>query len=153
MALLPFLRKKDFFNQEEKDQILAAIRNAEIRTSGEIRIFVESRCRYVDPIDRAAELFFGLKMNETEQRNAVLVYIALKDHQLAIFGDQGIYEKTGQEFWNKEVSQMLRQFNRQNYVDGLVQVTTEIGEALQKHFPFDQTTDKNELPDDIVFGK
>jgi hypothetical protein len=28
----------------------------------------------------------------------------------------------------------------------------DIGDALHTHFPFDNDTDKNELPDDIVFG-
>jgi uncharacterized membrane protein len=29
----------------------------------------------------------------------------------------------------------------------------QIGEALTTHFPYDNDTDKNELPDQIVFGK
>jgi len=54
---------------------------------------VESRCRYVDPLDRAAEVFANLKMEQTDARNAVLVYVALKDRQLALLGDKGIHEK------------------------------------------------------------
>ncbi|XVJ66276.1 MAG: TPM domain-containing protein [Lacibacter sp.] len=143
---------KPFFTDEEEQRIVAAIRAAEKRTSGEIRVFVESRCSYVDAVDRAAEIFFGLKMEQTEDRNGVLLYIATKDHQLAIYGDKGIHEKVGTAFWNKEVQKILSEFSKQNFADGIVTVITEIGEALVTHFPY-ENEDRNELPDDIVFGR
>ena len=68
-----------------------------------IRVYIESRCRFVDPLDRAAEVFAFLKMEKTSGHNAVLVYLAVKDRQLAIFGDQGIHEKVGEVFWQKQV--------------------------------------------------
>jgi uncharacterized membrane protein len=101
---------------------------------------------------RAQEIFLSLKMTETAQRNAVLVYIAMKDRQLAIYGDEGIHTKVGDAFWNNEVKKMLEQFNGENYTEGLVQIIYDIGEALVTHFPYDGSTDKNELPDEIVFG-
>jgi len=143
---------KPFFTDEDHQRIVAAIRAAEKRTSGEIRIFVESRCSYVDAVDRAAEIFFGLKMEKTEDRNGVLLYIAIKDHQLAIFGDKGIHEKVGTAFWNNEVKKMLSEFSKHHYADGIINIVTEIGEALVTHFPY-ENEDRNELPDDIVFGK
>ena len=147
-------RKADnFFSEQEKEKVLQAIQNAERSTSGEVRVYVESRCRFVDPIDRAAEIFYNLKMDATEQHNGVLVYVAIKDRQLAIFADEGIYKKAGASFRKEEVSKMLQQFNKENYADGLATVVKEIGESLHTHFPYDATTDKNELPDDIVFGK
>lgn len=150
--MFPFSKKKQFFTEEEKKLIIEAVRFAEKRTSGEIRVFVESRCKYVDAIDRAAEIFFGLKMEKTADRNAVLLYLAMKDHQLAIFADEGIYKKLGQAYWNNEIKQLISNFNREDYAAGIRQCVTEIGEALYTHFPFDNNTDKNELPDDIVFG-
>lgn len=148
-----FRKKKEFFNPEEKQRIVDAIKQAEQRTSGEVRVFVESRCKYVDAIDRAAEIFFGLEMQKTEQRNAVLVYIAMKDHQLAVFGDEGIHQKVGNSYWQDKVKKMLRDFDRDDYAEGLRQCVLDIGEALYSHFPYDRQTDKNELPDDIVFGR
>lgn len=106
----------------------------------------------MDAIDRAAEIFFSLKMEKTEERNAVLVYVALKDHQLAVFADEGIYQKTGQEYWNKVVAEMIQSFNKDDYAKGIAECVIQIGEALTTHFPFDNDTDKNELPDHIVFG-
>jgi uncharacterized membrane protein len=153
MSLFSFFKKENFFTEEEKLQIIEAVRNAEKRTSGEVRVFVESRCSYMDAIDRAKEIFAELKMYETADRNAVLVYVALKDKQLAVFGDEGIHSKLGNEYWNTEVRKMISKFNKENYAEGLKEVVTDIGGALTELFPYNNDTDKNELPDDIVFGK
>jgi uncharacterized membrane protein len=142
-----------FFSEEERNTIVNAVKTAETNTSGEIRVYVESRCRFVDAIDRAIEVFSGLGMQQTDQRNAVLVYVALKDKQLAIFADDGIYTKAGKQFWNDAVRNMLQHFNKENYAAGIAHVVEEIGSTLSHHFPYDAATDKNELPDDIVFGK
>ena len=153
MSLFSPFKKKDFFTEEEKLQVIEAVRNAEKRTSGEVRVFVESRCSYMDAIDRAKEIFSELKMNATADRNAVLVYVALKDKQLAVFGDEGIHTKLGNDYWNAEVKKMISKFNKENYAEGIKEVVTDIGEALTQLFPYNNDTDKNELPDDIVFGK
>ncbi|MFT3701375.1 MAG: TPM domain-containing protein [Agriterribacter sp.] len=149
-----FRKKVDhFFSPKENQDIVAAIREAERLTSGEVRVYVESRCRFVNPVDRAIELFYGLKMEKTEQRNGVLLYIATKDHQLAVFGDEGIHQKVGMDFWNREVKHMLGEFNAAHFADGVIKIVKEIGNALHEHFPYSADTDKNELPDEIVFGK
>jgi uncharacterized membrane protein len=153
MSLFSLFKKEDLFTVEEKQQIIEAVRNAEGMTSGEVRVFVENRCSYMDAIDRAKEIFAELKMYETKDRNAVLVYVALKDKQLAIFGDEGIHNKLGNDYWNTEVKKMIDNFNKENYAEGIKEVVNDIGEALTQLFPYNNDTDKNELPDDIVFGK
>ena len=151
--MFSFFKKKNFFTAEEQQLIIEAIQNAERMTSGEVRVFVESKCSYMDAIDRAAELFFQLEMQKTDDHNAVLVYVAMKDRQLAVFGDEGIHNKVGNEYWSTEVKKMISNFNRENYAAGIAEVVKDIGTALTKNFPFNNDTDKNELPDDIVFGK
>jgi uncharacterized membrane protein len=153
LNIFPWNKKKEFFNEEQRQLIVDAIQNAERVTSGEVRVFVESKCSYIDAIDRAAELFFKLQMQETKDRNAVLVYVAMKDRQLAVFGDEGIHKKVGDEYWNTEVKKMISNFNRENYAAGISEVVKDIGLALTQHFPYNNDTDKNELPDDILFGK
>jgi uncharacterized membrane protein len=150
---MSLLSRKPLFNETQQQQVVTAIQAAEQRTSGEIRVYVESRCRYVNPLHRAAEIFAGLNMEKTAARNAVLVYVALKDRQLALFGDQGINEKVGTAFWNQQVRNIIGHFNKADYAGGIARVVTEIGAALQTHFPYDKGTDRNELPDDIVFGR
>lgn len=150
---LPFFKRKDFFIPDERMKLIEAIRSAEMRTSGEIRVFIESRCRFVDPLDRAAELFWSLQMDRTKDHNAVLIYVAMKDHQVAIYADKGIHEKVGEIFWQKEVIAMTTHFREHHYSVALLEVIRDIGEALYIHFPYSREVDKNELPDDIVFGK
>lgn len=148
-----FSKKKSLLNDEDTRVVVKAIRHAEQHTSGEVRVYIESHCRWMDAIDRAAEVFFSLQMEKTEQRNAVLVYVALKDRQLAVFGDEGIHQKVGTGYWNKVVEEMIGSFNSDNYAEGIGNCVVQIGDALHQHFPYDKQTDKNELPDEIVFGK
>lgn len=147
-----FKRKNKFFTPEEQGLIVSAIQKAERSTSGEVRVYVESRCSYMDALDRAIELFTELEMYKTTERNAVLVYIAVKDHQLAVFGDEGIHRKVGIDYWNNEVSKMLRDFNKDNYAKGIAGCVNDIGQSLQHFFPYTDQ-DKNELSDDIQFGR
>src|SRR5436190_6528657 len=152
MRLFPFA-KKQFFSPEERQRIVEAIKQAEQQTSGEIRVFVESRCSYMDALDRALEIFSKEQMQNTVDRNAVLIYLAIKDRQLAVFGDEGIHKKVGNEYWNKQVQQMITHFNKENFAEGVRQCVLEVGEVLKDHFPYNKDTDKNELPDDIIFGR
>src|SRR5688500_5972617 len=149
--MFPFLRRKrnKFFDPEELELIAKAIKTAERETSGEVRVFVEGRCSWMDAIDRAKELFVSLKMDQTVDRNATLVYIAMKDHQLAVFGDEGIHQKVGTDYWEKLVKEMIGCFNKNNYAEGIASSVLQIGQALKTYFPYKQDTDKNELPDDI----
>ncbi|NOT52563.1 MAG: TPM domain-containing protein [Chitinophagaceae bacterium] len=147
-----FKRKKKFFTDEEQRLVVSAIQNAERCTSGEVRVFIESRCSYVDALDRAIEIFAQMGMQATQERNGVLVYVAIKDHQLAVFGDEGIHRKVGSEYWNNEVKKMISEFDGNNYAKGIAGCVEDIGNALQKFFPYTDK-DKNELSDDIQFGR
>jgi uncharacterized membrane protein len=151
--LFSIIKRKHYFNSIEQDQIISAIREAEKQSSGEIRLFVEGRCRYVNPVLRAEEIFLQLKKDQTKGRNAVLVYVAMKDKQLAVYGDRGIHEKVGDEFWNRQIASILQHFDKKNYVHGLTKIIEETGQALASHFPYDPQGDINELPDDIVYGR
>ncbi|MBC9934070.1 TPM domain-containing protein [Chitinophaga qingshengii] len=151
MRLFPFTKKREIFSETDKNRLVQAIRVAERLTSGEIRLFVENRCSYVDPIDRAREAFTSLGMEKTKQRNGVLVYVALKDHQFAILGDQGIHDRVGNDFWQKEATLLRSHFQGNRIIEGIEECIREIGESLRTHFPH-EAGDANELPDDIVFN-
>ena len=104
-------------------------------------------------MDRAAEIFYNLKMDKTDERNAVLLYIAINDQELALFGDEGIYKATGAEYWNNSVRVMLQEIKADDIIGGMVHCITSVGETLHEKFPYNKLEDKNELPDEIVFGK
>jgi uncharacterized membrane protein len=151
VGLFPFQKKKEYFTAEQQQQMVDAIQKAEKHTSGEVRVFIESKCKYVNSVDRAQEIFFNLKMEKTHDRNAVLLYLAMEDHQIALFADEGIYQRLGKEYWTTEVKKIIAAFRKDDYTTGICTVVTDIGNALKEQFPY-ETTDKNELPDEIIFG-
>lgn len=151
--ILKLFKAKPLFAEEDIAKLKQAIAIAEKSTSGEIRVFVESRCRYVDATDRAAELFLELGMFNTEARNGVLIYLATKDQQLAIWGDQGIHDQLGNAYWQHRVSEMLTAFDKNDYIAGIVLCVEEVGKALSTHFPYSKQDDQNELSDEILFGR
>jgi uncharacterized membrane protein len=153
LRLFPWQKPKPFFSEEENRQLVAAIQHAEMDTSGEVRVYIESHCRFVDAVDRAHEIFFKLGMDKTELRNATLVYVAMKDRQTAVYGDTGIHEKVGEKYWQDVVTKMLMHFRQDKLATGICHGIEDLGKALQYYFPYNKETDKNELPDDIVFGK
>jgi uncharacterized membrane protein len=153
MSIFPLFKKAPYLTDDEKQKIVAAIREAEQKTSGEVRVYIESKNAYVDPVDRAVEVFYNLKMDKTAERNAVLLYFAMKDKQLALFGDDGIYKATGEKYWNDAVKEIISDFSKENITESIVSAILKIGQTLKEKFPYDRVSDKNELPDEIIFGK
>ena len=139
-----------FFNKEEQARIVRAIEEAELNTSGEIRVHVESKCKG-DAVSRAIYVFNYLKMYETAQRNGVLVYVAHESKKLAIIGDVGINNKVPADFWNKIKDDMISAFSTGCYVEGICEAVKAAGISLKEYFPY-QDDDVNEQPDEISFG-
>jgi uncharacterized membrane protein len=140
----------NFFTKEQKELIKSAVKEAELNTSGEIRVHLDNRCRE-DVMDRAAWWFAKLEMHKTEQRNGVLFYLAVRDRKFAILGDAGINAVTPENFWDGIKEKMAEQFAAGDFSGGLREGILQAGEALKSHFPH-QADDINELPDDISFG-
>jgi len=139
------------FSGENKQKILEAIRQAELNTSGEIRLHVESRCR-IDVLDQAAYIFKKLEMHQTKDRNGVLFYLALKDKKFAVLGDAGINASVPANFWDEVISLITSYFKDNQFVEGLAKGIELAGQQLKEHFPY-QSDDKNELSDEISIGK
>lgn len=143
---------QSFLSPEEKKKIVAAIAKAEKNTSGELRVHLENHCNE-EVLDRAAYLFDKLEMHKTESQNGVLIYVAVKDHQLAILGDGGINKVVSAGFWDNVRDIMVSHFKENRYADGLEAGILMAGEQLKEHFPYNSKTDVNELSNDISFGK
>jgi uncharacterized membrane protein len=142
---------KQFFNQAQKEAIQAAIADAELNTSGEIRVHIDDKCT-VTPIEKAIEVFEKLKMHETELRNGVLIYVAVKDHKLAIVGDQGINDAVADNFWDEIKNNLIANFKKGMYAEGIYEGIAAAGIQLKAHFPY-QSDDTNELSNEISFGE
>lgn len=143
---------RDTITPAEEQKIVAAIQEAEQKTSGEIRVHVESNCDK-DVLDRATEIFAELHMHQTELRNGVLFYVALEDHQFAVLGDAGINATVPDHFWEDITAEVVKHFKQKKYAEGLAKGILMAGEQLQAHFPYDRHGDTNELSDDVSFGE
>ncbi len=146
--------RKPLLDAEVQNQVVERIKAAELKTTGELRVFVEARCAYVDPMDRAKEIFAQLRMDQTEKRNAVIIYIAMKDRQFALFGDVAIYELAGgPKFWETAAQHLVAKLKEGKVGEGICGCIDELSNAMAAHFPYDPSIPHNELPDEIVFGK
>ncbi len=141
---------KNFFTKEQKNKIKQAIINAELDTSGEIRVHIENYCKE-DVLDRTSFLFKKIKMNKTELRNGVLFYLAIKSRKFAIIGDEGINAAVPENFWDEIKKQMSAHFKEGNFTEGLSVGIETTGQQLKKHFPY-HSDDINELSNEISFG-
>lgn len=141
---------KQLLEKTQIEQIKLSIQKAEKNTSGEIKVHIEKHCK-TEVIARAVYLFHQLKLQKTEQRNAVLIYIAIQDKTFAIIGDDGINQKVPANFWDSTKELMLHNFKQQKIVEGITAGIEMAGEQLKTFFPYSQD-DKNELSDDISFG-
>ncbi len=140
---------KQILNKEEDQHIVKAIKQAELNTSGEIKVHIENHCRG-NVEERSLLIFNHLKMNETRQRNGVLIYLAVKDHKFAILGDEGINNVVEDGFWNDIRDLMAAAFKEGRFADGLEQGIQRCGDKLKAFFPY-QSDDINEISDNISY--
>jgi len=136
-----------FIKQLREDEIVAAIRAAERRTSGELRVFI-SRQSVADPVAAAQAEFTRLGMEKTRERNAVLIYLAPGPRKFAVIGDHGIHARCGDGFWQELARSMTAHFRASEFTEGIVQGIKRAGELLAEHFPR-RPDDDNELPDRV----
>ena len=136
-------------NREEDRRVVEAIKQAELNTSGEIKVHIENHCRG-DVEERSLVVFNRLKLNETKLHNGVLIYLAARDHKFAILGDEGINKVVEDGFWNDVKDLMMNHFKEGRFADGLEQGIQRCGEKLKNYFPC-QPDNTNEIPDDISY--
>ena len=144
------MKTRHFLNKEQQSLIIKAIEQAELNTSGEIRVHIEPKCNQ-DVLLRSVYLFSKLKMNNTQLRNGVLIYLAYESRKFAIIGDKGINDLVPNNFWDDTKSIMLEYFKQSNFSEGIVYAVEQVGEKLKKFFPYSKN-DINEQPNDISFG-
>lgn len=141
---------EDFLTAKEEEEIVQAIRQAERSTSGEIRVHIEKTTE-VSHYDRALEVFQMLKMFNTQQRNGVLIYIAVDDHKFVIYGDEGINAVVPINFWETTKEAIQNQFKQGNFKQGIIDGVLKAGKELKAHFPW-TTDDEDELSNEISKG-
>lgn len=149
---------KGVLTDADLDAIVASVREAEQRTSAEIRVHVEPRVAHgrrrgvTDALERARHVFVQLGMHRTAQRSGVLVYLAIEDHKLAVVGDEGIHAHVGDDYWNGVRDRMVERLRAGAMRAALIGAVTEVGVTLARFFPR-RPDDVDELPDDVSLGR
>lgn len=141
---------EEFLTSEEELEIVQAIRQAERNTSGEIRVHIEKTTQ-ISHYNRALEVFRMLKMFNTKEQNAVLIYIAVEDHAFVIYGDKGINNVVSNDFWDTTKEAMQEQFQQGNFQQGIINGVLKAGKELKAHFPW-SISDEDELSNEISKG-
>jgi uncharacterized membrane protein len=146
------ITRKQLLKLIDRDRIKHAIQSAEHRTSGEICVSVAPL--FWGSIEKAADKAFArLGMSHTKDRNGVLFFVVPARRKFVVLGDRGIHERVGQTFWESVAAIMSEKFRAGDFTEGLVQAIETVGEQLAAHFPYEAASDKNELSDDVDFGK
>ena len=144
------MRTKEFLGRLDHARIVQAIKNAEARTSGEVRVFLQ-RGEITDPMAAARAQFTKLGMTRTRERNGVLIFVAPRSQKFAVVGDEGIHQRCGDAFWQQLVASMQERFRTENFTDALVHAIDRAGQLLSAEFP-KQPDDRNELPNAVDEG-
>ncbi|MBZ0205970.1 MAG: TPM domain-containing protein [Flavobacteriales bacterium] len=142
---------EEWLTPEELARVRDAVRAAEKRTSGELRVHLDVAIMD-DVLDHAAFAFNNLGMAKTQERNGVLIYVSVPGRKVAVIGDEGIHAKLGDTYWHDVLKVILEYFREDRFCDGLCAGVELLGEKLREHFPF-QRADVNELSDEVSFGK
>jgi uncharacterized membrane protein len=140
------MRTKEFINRLDHNRIVRAIRDAESKTSGEIRVHIQRGKLKGDVLAAAQQQFHRLKMHQTVARNGVLIFVAPRVHQFAVVGDEGIHQRCGDQLWERVVAKMREHFRSERFSEAIIDAVRDIGDVLAAHFPR-KGGDRNELPD------
>jgi len=142
------MNAKDFLNQLRHDDIVAAIREAEQKTSGEICVFISHK-KLADARAAAERAFVRLGMTKTREHNGVLIFVAPRTRQFAVIGDEAVHKRCGDEFWQHLATEMSGHFRKSEFNQGILHAIRKAGALLAEYFPR-CPDDRNELPDQVA---
>lgn len=138
-------------SKEEEKKIIEAIRSAEGRTSGEIRVHIQKTLA-LPVYEEAAKVFLQLGMHKTDLKNGVLLFIVPTKKQFAILGDSGINQLVPENFWADCKDSIHTHFSKGQFCKGICDTLDKIGEKLAHFFPVSKD-DINELSDEITYSE
>jgi len=145
------MRTKEFLGKLEHDAIVQAIRDAESKTSGEIRVFIQRGEVKDDPFVAAKKRFHRLGLHKNAHHNDVLIWVAPRAHKFAVVGDEAIHQKCGDELWQRLVEKMRGHFRNEKFTHALVDAIHEIGDVLAEHFP-QGSISQGGAPNEVIEG-
>jgi uncharacterized membrane protein len=145
------MRTHEFLSKLDHDRIVRAIAEAEKKSSGEMRVYVQRGHLKGDAINAAQKQFRKLGMQKTQEHNGVLIFVAPRARKFAVVGDEGVHQKCGEEYWQRLIDSMREHFKKEDFNQALLEAIEKTGQLLAQHFPKIETG-KDELPNEIVEG-
>jgi uncharacterized membrane protein len=128
------MHPKKLIKQLPHDTLVAAIRDAELKTSGQIRVLISHKS-VADPMAAAQKEFIRLGLNKSPEQNGVLIFVAPRTHKFAVIGDTGVHAKCGDAFWQELAKAMTEYFRKSEFTEGIIHGVRKAGELLAEHFP------------------
>jgi uncharacterized membrane protein len=134
----------------DHDRLVAAIKQAEGRTTGQIRVHLAYHS--AGGIEKAARAKFRrLAMAATPDRNAVLIYLAPKSRKLFITGDVGIDRYCNAAFWEHLAGELASALREGRFTEGVEGAVKKVGDVLAEHFSrVEGDQAQPGLPDDVT---
>ena len=125
---------RSFSKHLQHDRIVAAIRDSELKTTGEIRVSISPK-HTDDAVAAARKEFVRLGLNRSPERNNVLIFVAPRARQFAVIGDEAVHAKCGDDFWRQLADAMTGYFRKSEFTPGILHGVQKAGELLATHFP------------------
>lgn len=142
-----YLSDSDLISIEKK------ISEIEEETSGEIKLCIKvTRGIYEDdlsPREIAIHEFQKLGMHNTKDRTGILIFILFDERKFEVIADEGIYNIIPDEEWDIVKNMIVKNFQEQNYLNGILEVIDEMGSILIKEFPGGDEN-PNELSNEVI---
>ena len=141
-----FLSKQDLMDVE------TAIKEAETRTAGEIRVAIRQKRSKKEKSLTVEQLarheFVHLGMMKTVDRTGILIFLLLEAKEFFILADEHINQKVAPRSWDSVAEAMAGRFAKKEFRQGLLDAVRSLGEHLAAHFPA-KAGDKNELSNKV----
>lgn len=143
---------KSFLSKQDLKDIAEAIREAEQKTSGEIRVGIrQKRAKKEKSLSvehMARQEFVRLNMMKTKERTGILIFILTESREFYVLADEHINEKVAPRSWESVADAMAAKFARKEFRQGLLEAVQTVGDHLAAHFPA-KPSDKDELSNEV----
>ncbi|MEE9429519.1 MAG: TPM domain-containing protein [Melioribacteraceae bacterium] len=142
-----------FFDDDEFLRISNTIKDAELQTSGEIRVSLQEHRKFSERNSSllllAEKEFYRLNMHQTKDKTGILLLFILEERQFYILADEGIDKVVNTSIWKEVADNMEKDFEHGYFSEGIINGVKKVGDILSEHFPI-KSDDKNELTNKVV---
>lgn len=100
---------------------------------------------------RAEAEFWRQGLHKTQGATGVLIFVSLFERKAIILGDASVSEHFKEEDWSEAVQVLLENIGRYDPAEGFCLAIAKILAVVKTEFPPSKKSNKNELPDGVIF--